>query len=112
MSGANTGRKPLSELEAALSQRLAGEVLFDAYTRHLYSTDASMYSIEPIGVVYPRDADDVAATVEIAREHDAPILPRGGGTSLAGQTVGQADVLDFGHWTFSVRLPRQRSRLI
>ena len=54
-----------------------------------------MYAIEPIGVVFPRDADDVAKAVEIAGRHDAPILPRGGGTSLGGQTVGTAVVLDF-----------------
>ncbi len=93
-----TRRKPTTDLEAALASRLGGEVLFDAYTRHLYSTDASMYSIEPIGVVYPRDADDVVATVEIAAEHGVPVLPRGGGTSLAGQTVGQAVVLDFSRY--------------
>ena len=84
-----------AELEHALSRALFGEVRFDAYTRHLFSTDASMYAIEPIGVVFPRDADDVAKAVEIAGRHDAPILPRGGGTSLGGQTVGTAVVLDF-----------------
>ena len=60
----------------------------------MYSTDASIYEIEPIGVVIPRSSEDVFATVEIAREFGAPLLPRGGGTSLAGQAVGHAVVLD------------------
>ncbi|MFA9430457.1 FAD-binding and (Fe-S)-binding domain-containing protein [Egicoccus sp. AB-alg2] len=72
-----------------------GEVRFDAYTRHLYATDASMYAIEPLGVAYPRHADDVAAAVSIAATHGVPVLPRGAGTSHCGQTVGAAVVLDF-----------------
>ncbi|HSA57746.1 MAG TPA: FAD-linked oxidase C-terminal domain-containing protein [Gemmatimonadaceae bacterium] len=83
-----------SELEVVLSQALAGEIRFDAYTRHLYSTDASMYAIEPIGVAFPRHADDVVAAMEIAGRFGVPVLPRGGGTSLGGQTVGRAIVLD------------------
>ena len=61
----------------------------------LYSTDASIYAIEPIGVVFPRHADDVAETIEIAARHAAPVLARGAGTGLCGQTVGAAVVLDF-----------------
>lgn len=68
---------------------------FDAVTRALYSTDASIYEIEPIGVVLPQDADDVQAVLEITRAARVPVLPRGGGTSLAGQAVGHAVVLDF-----------------
>jgi FAD/FMN-containing dehydrogenase/Fe-S oxidoreductase len=83
------------DLEAALAAAVGGEVRFDAYTRHLYSTDASMYAIEPIGVVFPRDADDVVAAVAIAARFAVPVLPRGAGTSLGGQTVGRAVVLDF-----------------
>jgi len=70
------------------------EVHFDRMTRLLYSTDASIYQMMPIGVAFPRDADQVAAAVEIAAEHAVPILPRGGGSSLAGQAVGHALVLD------------------
>jgi FAD/FMN-containing dehydrogenase/Fe-S oxidoreductase len=73
---------------------MGGEVRFDAYSRHLFSRDASMYAIEPIGVVFPRDADDVAAVVSTAAEFGVPVLPRGAGTSLAGQTVGHAIVMD------------------
>ena len=83
------------ELESALQRALAGEVRFDAVTRGIYATDASIYAIEPIGVVSPRSADDVSATVDIAKRFGVPVLPRGAGTSLAGQTVGHAVVLDF-----------------
>jgi FAD/FMN-containing dehydrogenase/Fe-S oxidoreductase len=83
-----------AELERALRAGLGGEVRFDAYSRHLYSTDASLYAIEPLGVVFPRDADDVVAAVETAARFDVPVLPRGAGTSLAGQTVGRAIVVD------------------
>jgi FAD/FMN-containing dehydrogenase/Fe-S oxidoreductase len=84
----------VSDLEHRLRADLSGEVAFDDYTRQLYARDASMYAITPLGVVFPRDADDVAATVAAAREHGVPVVPRGGGTSLAGQTVGPGLVLD------------------
>ncbi|MDT0305175.1 FAD-binding protein [Streptomonospora wellingtoniae] len=83
------------DLEAELRRAVGGEVRFDAYTRHMYATDASMYQITPVGVVAPRDADDVAAVVETARRFRTPVLPRGAGTSHCGQTVGEAVVLDF-----------------
>lgn len=85
----------MGTLYEELRRVIAGEVRFDSYSKALYSTDASMYQIEPIGVVIPRHMDDVVATVDIARRHQVPVLPRGGGTSLAGQTVGHAVVLDF-----------------
>ena len=85
----------MSTLYEELRQVIDGEVRFDPYSRALYSTDASMYQIEPIGVVIPRHMGDVVATVDIARRHQVPVLPRGGGTSLAGQTVGHAVVMDF-----------------
>jgi FAD/FMN-containing dehydrogenase/Fe-S oxidoreductase len=81
-------------LAARLSQNLRGEVLFDAFSRGRYSTDASIYQIEPLGVVVPRDKEDVAAALAIAREEGVPVLPRGGGTSQCGQTVGRALVID------------------
>ena len=77
-----------------LQRRMAGEVKFDPFSKMLYSTDASMYQIEPIGVVIPRDADDVVGAVTAASEHGVPVLPRGGGTGLAGQTVGEALIMD------------------
>src|SRR6266568_4528245 len=82
------------EIAEALRGVVGGEVRFDAYTRHLFSRDASMYAIEPIGVVFPRDAADVAAVVATAADFGVPVLPRGAGTSLAGQTVGHAIVVD------------------
>src|SRR5215469_4306946 len=83
-----------AELAEALRRVVGGEVRFDSYTRHLFSRDASMYAIEPIGVVFPRDADDVAAVLTTAGDFGVPVLPRGAGTSLAGQTVGRAIVMD------------------
>ncbi|GIX47015.1 MAG: oxidoreductase [Candidatus Tectimicrobiota bacterium] len=77
-----------------LQKHIAGEVRFDAFSRMLYSTDASIYQIEPLGVVIPAHADDIVATVQVAAAHGVPVLPRGGGTSLAGQTVGRAVIID------------------
>ncbi|MEQ9398158.1 MAG: FAD-linked oxidase C-terminal domain-containing protein [Longimicrobiales bacterium] len=88
-------RRAATALEAALGRAVRGEVAFDRYTRHMFSTDASMYAIEPVGVVFPLDVDDVQVAVEIAGRFGAAVLPRGAGTSLAGQTVGEAVVLDF-----------------
>ena len=84
----------MNDVSRDLTKRLAGEVRFDDMTRVLYSTDASIYEIEPLGVVIPRTTDDVLATVEICASHGVPILPRGAGTSLCGQAVGRAVVLD------------------
>jgi FAD/FMN-containing dehydrogenase/Fe-S oxidoreductase len=95
LSEMHTVSPELQELAAALRPRLQGEIRFDGYSRMLYSTDASQYQIQPLGVVIPRHLDDVQATMEIAARHNIPILPRGGGSSLAGQTVGPALVVDF-----------------
>ncbi len=78
-----------------LKRQVAGEVRFDKMTRLLYSTDASIYQIEPVGVVIPKSAEDVVAVVETANRHGVSVLPRGGGTSLAGQTVGRSIIMDF-----------------
>ncbi|HEX9531240.1 MAG TPA: FAD-binding and (Fe-S)-binding domain-containing protein, partial [bacterium] len=83
-----------SEVERALRASVAGEVRFDPASRALYSTDASIYQILPLGVVIPRDDDDIAATLRIAADAGTPILPRGAGTSLAGQSIGRAIILD------------------
>ena len=79
--------RPLVE---ELRKRIDGEVKFDKYSRLLYSTDASIYQIEPIGVAIPRHKGDVQAAIEVARRFEVPLLSRGGGTSLAGQAVGRA----------------------
>lgn len=82
-------------LEAELTARISGEVRFDRTARMLYATDASNYQIEPVGVVIPKSPDDAQAAVELASSHGVPILARGGGSSLAGQCVGAALVIDF-----------------
>ena len=81
-------------LAARLRREIEGEVWFDPASRGRYSTDASIYQIEPIGVVAPRSAEDIARTIAICREAGAPVLPRGAGTSQCGQTVGEAVVVD------------------
>ena len=84
----------VSGLAAALRRRVRGEVRFDDGDRALYSTDASNYRQVPIGVVLPRDADDVVDTVAVCREFGAPIVSRGGATDLAGATCNAAVVID------------------
>jgi FAD/FMN-containing dehydrogenase/Fe-S oxidoreductase len=77
-----------------LRRHIEGEVRFDVASRHLYSTDASIYRIEPLGVVIPRTVADIAAVVQIAGEMRIPITARGGGTSLSGQSIGPGIVVD------------------
>jgi FAD/FMN-containing dehydrogenase/Fe-S oxidoreductase len=107
-------RRPMEEeaLAARLKRALRGDVLFDAFSRGRYSTDASIYQIEPLGVVVPRDQDDVAAALALAREAGVPVLPRGGGTSQCGQTVGRALVIDCSKYMdaiLSVDVERRRA---
>ena len=85
----------VAALEQQLRSTIRGEVRFDDGTRALYATDASNYRQVPIGVVIPRNADDVVAAVAACRAHHAPLLSRGGGTSLCGQCCNVAVVLDF-----------------
>jgi len=82
-------------LEAALRRNIKGEVRFDNGSRALYAADGSSYRQVPIGVVLPRDTDDAVAAVSLCREFGAPLLCRGGGTSLAGQCCNVAVVMDF-----------------
>jgi FAD/FMN-containing dehydrogenase/Fe-S oxidoreductase len=95
MPGQTLTQEQSKSLESALRRNLRGEVRFDNGSRALYSTDASNYRQVPIAVVIPRDIDDVIAAISVCREHDAPVLCRGGGTSLAGQCCNVAVVLDF-----------------
>jgi FAD/FMN-containing dehydrogenase len=92
---ARSARVDSRALESDLRSRVAGEVRFDTSSRALYATDGSSYRQVPIGVVVPRTCDDVIATLATCREHGAPILSRGGGTSLAGQCCNAAVVMDF-----------------
>lgn len=88
----------LPDLANELSKVVEGDVRFDETTRYLYSTDASNYQIMPLGVVIPRTIEDVIAVHDVAARYKVPVLPRGGGSSLAGQTVGCAVVMDFSRY--------------
>ena len=89
-------------LETALRNTVKGEVRFDTASRALYSMDASSYRQVPIGLVIPRDIPDVIATIAACRKYGAPVLSRGGGTSLAGQCCNVAVVIDFSKYMNSV----------
>ena len=83
------------ELAESIKPNLQGEMKFDSLTKALYSTDASIYQIEPAGVITPKSKEDVCLVIEAANKFNIPILSRGGGTSLAGQTVTPGIVIDF-----------------
>jgi len=89
-----TGRIGDEKLAKRIGAAIGGKVMFDPFSRGRYATDASFYQIEPVGVVVPTSADDVRAVIDIARDEGMPVLPRGGGTSQCGQTVGEAIVVD------------------
>ena len=95
---ARTESVDAQSLEAALRRHLRGDIRFDSASRALYATDGSNYRQVPIGIVFPRDVEDVLAAVSLCREHHAPLLARGGGTSLAGQCCNVAVVLDFSRY--------------
>src|SRR6201988_3342132 len=99
---ARSARVDSHALESDLRSRIAGEVRFDASSRALYATDGSSYRQVPLSVVIPRTCDDVIATLATCREHGAPILSRGGGTSLAGQCCNAAVVMDFSKYLAQV----------
>ena len=82
------------EFFAELRRSFYGEIRFDPVTRALFSTDASIYQIVPLGVIWPKDQDALQCAVEIAAKHHLPILPRGSGSSLAGQAIGEAVIID------------------
>ncbi|MCS7009891.1 MAG: FAD-binding protein [Anaerolineales bacterium] len=84
----------LSEFFSRLRRSISGELRIDKISRVLYSSDASIYQVEPYGVLLPRSVEDIQAAIELAAQFGVPILPRGGGTSMAGQTVNRALVID------------------
>ncbi|MEL0108224.1 MAG: FAD-linked oxidase C-terminal domain-containing protein [Rhodospirillaceae bacterium] len=94
MTASTSSRIGDSRLAGRLRQELQGDVLFDSYSRGRYSTDASIYQIEPVGVVVPKTEQDIQRAIHVAVDEGVPILPRGGGTSQCGQTVGEALVID------------------
>ena len=77
-----------------LQKNIKGETLFDTFSKGLYSTDASIYQIEPMGVVLPKTVDDIVTTLQIAHQHDASVTPRGAGTSQSGQSIGPGIIVD------------------
>jgi FAD/FMN-containing dehydrogenase/Fe-S oxidoreductase len=93
-----------TELLNSLKKRLSGEIFSDNYARALYSTDASIYQIMPLAVVVPRTRDDVVCTVQAAAEHGLAIIPRGGGTSLSGQSIGAGIVIDFSKYMRAIQI--------
>ena len=93
--GVEVPKEQIDKLEAALESALEGEVRFSIGDRALYATDASNYRQIPYGVVLPRTSEDVVAAVRLCNAHDVPITPRGGGTSLAGQTCNTSIIIDF-----------------
>lgn len=93
-SRVDTHDHDLERLAADLRGLVRGEVRFSLHDRMLYSTDASVYQVAPIGVVTPRDIADVEAVMKYCDQHNVPVLPRGGGTSLAGQCTNRAVVVD------------------
>ena len=99
-----TGWSPTdsASLERALRERVDGEVRFDAGSRGAYSTDASNYRQVPVGVVVPRTVEAGVQAVAVCREHGAPVVSRGGGTSLAGQACNAAVVIDWSKYCHGV----------
>ena len=103
MSAAKSTLPPRDQLTAeqqrafqkALTQAIEGEVRFDVVSRSMYATDASVYQMMPLGVVIPRNREDIRRTLQLCREHGVSITPRGGGTSQAGQAIGKGIQLDF-----------------
>src|SRR5205814_8370744 len=95
MRPAATKRIQVERLERELRGHVTGEIRFAGGDRALYTTGGSNYRQVPIGIVIPKTIDDVVAAVAVCREHDAPVLARGGGTSLAGQSCNVAVIVDF-----------------
>jgi FAD/FMN-containing dehydrogenase/Fe-S oxidoreductase len=111
------GAKDIGEFERetlarTLRKHTRGEVRFDLTSRRLYSTDASIYQIEPLGVVIPKSVEDLRTVVQIAAEMEVPITARGGGTSLSGQTVGAGIVLDCSKYLHSILDLNLSARLV
>src|ERR687887_2675256 len=99
-------------LERDLANAIEGEVRFDVGSRALYATDASNFRQPPIGVVIPRTIDDVVAAHRVCHDHGAPILSRGCGTSLSGETVNHAVVIDHSKYLTEIADPDEERKLI
>ncbi|NBB87676.1 MAG: FAD-binding protein, partial [Bacteroidetes bacterium] len=84
----------MRDLAETLRPQIAGELRVDAMTNALYATDASLYEMQPLGLLLPKTAEDVQIALEACAQRQIPVLPRGGGSSLSGQTVAEALVID------------------
>ena len=85
----------IQKIGKEISSKVDGKTLFDEFSRGRYSTDASVYQIKPLGVVLPKDTNDVLSLMEYSQKNSVPLLARGGGSSQCGQTVGESVVLDY-----------------
>ena len=103
--------RPAQDLAHELRASISGEVRFDAGSRAAYATDGSNYRQVPIGVVIPTNTEDVIQTVALCRRYQVPLLPRGGGTSLAGQTCNTAVVLDMSKYMHNILEIRPEQKL-
>ena len=101
-----------SDLFSRLSKNIEGDVLFDPFNRGRYSTDASIYQVDPIGVVLPKTEQDLVRAVEISADANTPILARGGGTSQCGQTVNEAVVIDCSRYLNKIIEFKEKERSI
>ena len=91
----NQRESSLDEIKHHLNKTISGDVLTDPISRSLYSTDASIYQIQPLIIVFPKSEEDLIAIIETAYKYKLPVLPRGAGTSLAGQTTCEGIIIDF-----------------
>jgi FAD/FMN-containing dehydrogenase len=102
LTGADVRHVDIGGLERALAGEIKGEIRFDRVSRVLYATDASVYQIEPIGVVLPKSRDDLVRLVRVCAKFRCPITMRGGGTSQAGQAIGPGLVVDTSKYLRSI----------
>jgi FAD/FMN-containing dehydrogenase/Fe-S oxidoreductase len=99
-------------LAARIAGSIRGEARFDALTRTLFATDASIYQVTPLGAVFPRDAEDVTRLVELCREETVPIIPRGAGTGLTGGALGSGVVMDLSRYMTGCDAPDRSSMTV
>ena len=85
----------IQKIGKEISSKVSGNTLFDEFSRGRYSTDASVYQIKPLGVVLPKDTNDILNIMNYSQRNSSPLLARGGGSSQCGQTVGESVVLDY-----------------
>ena len=102
MLSQNQKQSYLEEIKNHLSKAISGEILTDPISKALYSTDASIYQIEPLIIVFPKSEEDLIAVIETAYKYKLPVLPRGAGTSLAGQTTCEGIIIDFSKYMYKL----------